>query len=88
MKTSTKTGLIAALLLTSGAASADWSGNIGFQSDYYFRGIFQKASSAQGGIDFESSGFYAGVWAADVGGDIDRILRGIAPQYCANPEVL
>jgi uncharacterized protein (TIGR02001 family) len=70
MKTSTKTGLIAALLLTSGAASADWSGNIGLQSDYYFRGIFQKAFSAQGGIDFESSGFYAGVWAADVGGDI------------------
>lgn len=70
MKTTAKTGLIAALLLTSGAASADWSGNIGYQSDYYFRGIFQKASSAQGGIDFESSGFYAGVWAADVGGDI------------------
>jgi hypothetical protein len=67
MKISTKTGLIAALLLTSGAASADWSANLGFASDYYYRGIFQSATSISGGVDFESSGFYAGTWAADVG---------------------
>ena len=51
-------------------ASADFSANLGFASDYYFRGIFQTNSSANGGVDFESGGFYAGVWAADVGGDI------------------
>ncbi len=67
MKTTTKTGLIAALLLTSGAASADWSANLGFASDYYYRGIFQSEYSISGGVDFESSGFYVGTWAADVG---------------------
>lgn len=47
-------------------AAADWSANIGFASDYYFRGTFQAPSSAQGGLDFEGGGFYAGTWAADV----------------------
>lgn len=71
MKTTTKTGLIAALLLTSGAASADWSANLGFASDYYYRGIFQNASSASGGVDYESSGFYVGAWTADVGDGLE-----------------
>ena len=58
------------LLLLAGTAQADVSANLGFASDYYFRGIFQSKSSAQAGIDFTSGGFYAGAWAADVGGDI------------------
>ena len=70
MRTTTRTGLIAVLLLTSGVASAEWSANLGFASDYYYRGLFQKSSSASGGVDFGAGGFYAGVWAADVGGDI------------------
>lgn len=71
MRTAFKNGLLATLLLTSGIANADWSANLGFASDYYFRGIFQKNSSASGGFDYESdSGFYAGTWVADVGGDI------------------
>ena len=68
-----KTKITAAigLLVLSSTASADWSANLGFQSDYYFRGIFQKNASAQGGLDYEhESGFYAGTWVADVGGDI------------------
>ena len=68
MKTILRTGTILALLTASAAANAGWSANIGWQSDYYFRGIFQKSSSAQGGVDYESGGFYVGVWAADVGG--------------------
>ena len=68
MKTLIRTGTILALLTASAAANAGWSANIGWQSDYYFRGIFQKSSSAQGGVDYETGGFYAGVWAADVGG--------------------
>ena len=68
MKTFIKSATILALLTASAAASAGWSANIGWQSDYYFRGIFQKSSSAQGGVDYETGGFYAGVWAADVGG--------------------
>ena len=67
MKTTMKTGLIAALLLTSGMASAEWSANLGYASEYHYRGIFQKSNSASGGVDFETGGFYAGTWAADVG---------------------
>ena len=57
MKTLTKTSLIASLLAISTTASADWSANLGFASEYYYRGIFQESSSANGGIDFEKSGF-------------------------------
>ena len=70
MKTFLRSSLLTALLMITGAAQADWSANIGFASEYYYRGIFQKSSSANGGFDFETGGFYAGVWAADVGGDI------------------
>ena len=55
------------LLMTAHSVRADWSANIAWASDYYYRGILQKSSSASGGLDFEHSGFYAGVWAADVG---------------------
>ena len=55
------------LLFTTGAGAADWSANIGWASDYYFRGVLQKSSSASAGIDFSHQGFYAGTWAADVG---------------------
>jgi uncharacterized protein (TIGR02001 family) len=60
------TAVITATLLTAGAAHADFSANLGFASDYYFRGILQAPSSASGGIDYEQGGFYAGTWAADV----------------------
>ena len=71
MRTTMKTGLIAALLLTGGAASADWSANLGYASEYHYRGIFQKNASASGGLDYESGGFYAGTWAADVGDGLE-----------------
>lgn len=50
----------------SGSAHAGWGANIGWASDYYYRGIFQARSSASGGVDFSKGGFYAGTWAADV----------------------
>lgn len=59
--------LLASLaLVTSGAAQAELSANLGFASDYYYRGIFQATSSASAGLDYEQGGFYAGTWAADV----------------------
>ena len=61
-----KSALVALTLISSGAAQADLSANVGFASDYYFRGIFQATSSASAGLDYESGGFYAGTWAADV----------------------
>src|SRR5690606_12173912 len=66
MRTITLTLAAAIVVLTATPAAADWSANLGFASDYYYRGIFQATSSASGGIDFEKNGFYAGTWAADV----------------------
>ena len=71
MKVMTKAAVAASLILASGLAQADWSANLGYASEYYFRGIFQKNSSFNGGVDFESGGFYAGTWAADVGDGLE-----------------
>ena len=71
MKTIVRTGLLLSVLLTSAAANAQWSANVGWASEYHFRGIFQKTSSASGGVDYESGGFYAGTWAADVGDGLE-----------------
>jgi len=71
MKTPSRIGLLATLLTVTGAANADWSANLGFASEYYFRGIYQESTSANGGLDFESGGFFAGTWAADVGDGLE-----------------
>ena len=63
--------LYAILLLAAGTAQADFSANVGYASEYHYRGILQKNSSASGGIDYESGGFYAGTWAADVGDGLE-----------------
>jgi uncharacterized protein (TIGR02001 family) len=57
-------------------AQADWSANLGYASEYHYRGILQKNSSASGGIDYEAGGFYAGSWAADVGDGLEVDLYG------------
>jgi hypothetical protein len=54
-----------------GALAQDFSANIGYNSEYIYRGIPQKTSSAFGGVDFEAGGFSAGAWAADVGDGIE-----------------
>ena len=71
MKMTQKAGLLAAVLIWSAAAQADFSANIGWASDYYYRGIFQASSSASGGLDYEKGGFYAGTWTADVGDGLE-----------------
>lgn len=63
--------IVLMVLLLTGTASAEWSGNIGWASDYFYRGIFQASSSANGGIDFSKDGFYAGTWLADVGDGLE-----------------
>ena len=45
---------------------ADVSTNVGFESEYIFRGIAQEKSSASAGLDYSSNGFYVGTWAAQV----------------------
>ena len=60
-----------ALMSTSALAEGAVSYNIGFASEYYYRGVFQNDSSASAGIDYENGGFYAGAWTADVGDGLE-----------------
>jgi len=76
MNTFSRITLFATFLVASAAAQADVSANLGFASEYYYRGIFQESSSASGGLDYESNGFYAGTWAADVGDGLEVDLYG------------
>ena len=78
MKTITK--LMSAAAIAAGSmgattmASAEVSYNIGFVSEYYYRGIFQTDASASAGIDYEADGFYIGAWTADVGEGLEYDL--------------
>ena len=45
---------------------ASITANIGYESEYIFRGIAQEKSSASAGLDYSSNGFYVGTWAAQV----------------------
>lgn len=65
-------GLIGlALLSVSSAAHAELSANAGWVSEYIFRGVPQKNSSASAGLDYEEGGFYLGTWGADVGDGLE-----------------
>ena len=73
--------VLAASSLMSGAAMAGSSltGNIGFVSDYFYRGIDQAPSfgTATGGLDYDlGNGLAVGVWAADVFDGIEYDLYG------------
>lgn len=63
--------VIAMAATPSSAFAVDLSANIGYSSEYIYRGIPQKSSSAFGGFDLETGGFYAGTWGADVGDGIE-----------------
>ena len=71
MHTFAKSWLATVALLVAGTASANWSANFGWASEYHYRGIFQDSSSTSAGVDFEQGGFYAGTWAADVGDGLE-----------------
>jgi hypothetical protein len=54
-------------VMASGNAFAETTANVGYMSDYIFRGYYQAESVAFGGIDVEAdSGFYLGMWGANV----------------------
>jgi len=73
-----------ALLAMSSFANADghseisYSANLGFMSDYMYRGIHQSSSAAMGGFDIEYGNFYLGTWFADLQDDgwVDGSHRG------------
>lgn len=73
MKSKLLNSLMLAALAVPGVAMAEeaspFSANIGFTTDYIFRGIAQTSHNpaVQGGIDYaHSSGLYAGVWGSNV----------------------
>jgi hypothetical protein len=72
--------LISALAVSAAAvvpatSMAEVSANIGWSSEYIFRGVFQEDSSAFAGADYVSDGgFYLGTWGADVGQGLETDL--------------
>jgi len=70
---------IAFVLLASVGASAqevEVSANAGWVSQYFYRGILQKTSSASAGLDVAAGPVGVGVWTADVGDGAEVDLYG------------
>ena len=70
MKMSIGAVALAAVMVTplvGAAQEAEVTANAGWVSQYYYRGLPQKTSSASAGLDVAVSDFSAGTWAADVG---------------------
>lgn len=78
MKTIWTTACTALLLLPAGLAAqdAELTANVGWSSEYIYRGIPQKTSSASAGMDLGVAGAYLGTWAADVGDGAEVDLYG------------
>lgn len=66
--------LLSASMFATTTAVAEVSYNVGYVSEYYYRGIMQKNSSASAGVDFEKDGMYVGAWTADVGEGLEYDL--------------
>jgi hypothetical protein len=53
--------------MANGNVLAETTANVGYMSDYIFRGYYQAESVAFGGLDIVTdSGFYMGTWGANV----------------------
>ena len=82
MKTLKITAIAATVLAASSVsqvalAEGSVSANIGYVSQYHYRGIQQTGSgSASAGLDYENDGFYVGAWAADVADGLEVDLYG------------
>ncbi|WP_019528476.1 hypothetical protein [Dasania marina] len=90
INTNTAGALVALPLLWAAAlpalAQGQLSANIGYASEYYYRGIFQNESSASAGVDYTLSDLnisdslpgtlQGGVWSADVGDGLEVDVYG------------
>ncbi len=67
-----------ALLAPLGAEAqeAEVSANAGFVTQYFYRGIFQKDSSASAGLDVGFGALSLGTWLADVGDGVEIDFYG------------
>jgi len=61
--------LAGATVVGVGAAQAEVSANVSLTTDYIFRGISLSGEdpAVQGGFDYDSGSFYAGVWGSSLG---------------------
>ena len=50
--------------------------NVGYMSDYWYRGVFQSESAVSFGADAEVGNFYVGTWMADVDTGIEMDVYG------------
>ena len=62
--------------LEAAAQGAEVSANAGFVSQYFYRGIFQKDSSASAGLDVGFGALSLGTWVADVADGVEIDLFG------------
>jgi uncharacterized protein (TIGR02001 family) len=71
-------GTMLVLLVPVGANAqeAEVTANAGWVSQYYYRGILQKTSSASAGLDVAVGNLYLGTWGADVGDGAEIDLYG------------
>ena len=58
------------------AQEAEFSANAGWVSQYFYRGILQKTSSASAGVDMGFGAVSLGTWVADVGDGAEVDLYG------------
>ncbi len=63
--------LLIGCLFASSASSAQTSFNLGWASEYYFRGIFQQRSSAFVGVDYRNSSIEGNGRVSDVGNGLE-----------------
>jgi uncharacterized protein (TIGR02001 family) len=64
-----------------GSAQAEVSANVGWVSEYFYRGLPQKTSSGSFGIDISGPHAYLGTWAADVGdGNEVDVYAGVGTE--------
>jgi uncharacterized protein Gcw-chp len=67
--------LVLSTVVVPATSMAETTANIGWVSEYLYRGIFQEDSSAYAGVDYaHDSGFYLGTWGADVGDGLETDL--------------
>jgi len=70
--------IVGATVAGAGSAQAEITANVALTSDYVFRGISlsDNGPAIQGGFDWNSQQFYAGVWASNVTEGVEITLYG------------
>jgi uncharacterized protein (TIGR02001 family) len=59
------------LYYTLNSCALEVTSNLGFASEYYYRGVYQSESSANAGLDFSHDQLSGGIWTADVGDGLE-----------------